>query len=570
MLRKRFLSIGVLMMVLTALCLVFTKPAYSGLETQLLVDVSPSTDYVPYLQTQWYGFTAIGGKGYCAILAPSTGNSNLYLFDTDFNRVGYSKNSGTTQDKVWYGQATSGPMHIACYGVANPSTNFTIRVITSPYVKTITPTSGNAGILLTLTGFGFGDTRGTNYVKFGSVTATNYSSWSNTQIKVYVPAGISAGVIQVVVYVASRPSNPTNFSLTGASSNGTMWRYDLGRTGNYPNGPTALPLNLKWSYNIGFPIYTSPVVANNIVYFGGDKLYALDANTGIFKWSYQPDGWVYSSPAIALGVVYFGASSGRFYALDANTGSLKWRFDGALFSNLENSPAVADNIVYFTAGKKLFALDATTGNLKWSYTVSGEYGIVSSPAIANGMVYLGDFPTSSYNGKIYALDSLTGAVKWIYTIINEFSNGIPAIVNGVLYVGTINVISDGGVIALDANTGSVKWHVGAHGSPETPAVANGVVYIHCTHDFYALDANTGNVKWDVLGTGSSTAPSFSKGIIYITNGAEGVLYAYDSNTGAVKWSYVIGGWSGSKSSPHIVNGRVYVGSSNGNVYCFGQ
>jgi len=192
MFKKLSYALGVLIFGLSFL---FVGKAFSALETQLVADTSPNSDNVAYLQTQWYGFTATGGKGYSVTLAPTSGNANLYLFDTSFSLVGYSANTGTTADKVWYGQSSSGPMHIAAYGLYNLSSNFTIQLTTAPYVKTITPTSGGAGTLVTLTGYGFGSARGTSYVQFGTIQAINYSSWTNTEIKVYVPSGCGNGVL---------------------------------------------------------------------------------------------------------------------------------------------------------------------------------------------------------------------------------------------------------------------------------------------------------------------------------------------------------------------------------------
>jgi outer membrane protein assembly factor BamB len=45
------------------------------------------------------------------------------------------------------------------------------------------------------------------------------------------------------------------------------------------------------------------------------------------------------------------------------------------------------------------------------------------------------------------------------------------------------------------------------------------------------------------------------------------LYALNASTGDVLWSYTTGGWV--DSSPVVVNGVVYVGSFDGNVYAFG-
>jgi glucose dehydrogenase len=42
------------------------------------------------------------------------------------------------------------------------------------------------------------------------------------------------------------------------------------------------------------------------------------------KWSYTTGGKVYSSPAVANGVVYVGSIDGNVYALNASTGALLW------------------------------------------------------------------------------------------------------------------------------------------------------------------------------------------------------------------------------------------------------
>ena len=112
-------------------------------------------------------------------------------------------------------------------------------------------------------------------------------------------------------------------------------------------------------------------------------------------WSYATGNSVYSSPAVANGLVYVGSDDDKLYALDAVTGSLKWSY--ATGESIgESSPAVANGVVYVGSfDGKLYALDAVTGALKWSYTTGN--GIDSSPAVANGVVYVG-----SDDGNVYA------------------------------------------------------------------------------------------------------------------------------------------------------------------------
>ena len=74
---------------------------------------------------------------------------------------------------------------------------------------------------------------------------------------------------------------------------------------NVPN------LTLKWSYSPGVPVFSSPAELNNVVYAGAydGNLYAWNATTGAKLWSYftEVGSWIYSSPAVANGVVYFSS-----------------------------------------------------------------------------------------------------------------------------------------------------------------------------------------------------------------------------------------------------------------------
>lgn len=566
-------------------------PAYSAIETALLTDVSPSTGNVPYQKTQWYGFTAVAGKGYCAILAPLTGNSDLYLLDNNFTLRASSKNTGLTIDKIWYGQSVSGPLHIASYGALSPSSNYTVQVISAPYVTSISPASGNLTTLVTINGFGFGATRGTSYVKFGNIQATNYYSWTNTQIKVYVPSGAAGGTLSVAVYVAGVASNAKNFTLPVlASSDGTMWKYDLGRTGNYPNGPTIFPLNLKWSYTINDgSYYGDPVVVNNVVYIsnGYGKLTAIDTSNGTLKWEYKSTGH-FSAPAFANGIIYVNCSNGNFYALDANTGLVKWFYSTGQTAYLSYScsPAIMNGIVYTnisnwnSSNSKCYAFNASTGVLKWSYSFATR--LLHSPAIANNTVYL----TPEGYLTVIALDVNTGVLKWSFSNIGDRAS-TPLISNGTLYVvGTIVNMNPATaklvVYALDANNGTKKWNyaseqVNIHAFSPTmcssPAISGNTLYFGGLYtELYALDVSTMTLKWKFSsGSGNGfvcSSPAISNNVVYVGSHQNAALYAFDASTGAVKWSSTIGIYPEIYSSFAVANGRIFIGKEA--LYCFGQ
>jgi len=78
-----------------------------------------------------------------------------------------------------------------------------------------------------------------------------------------------------------------------------------------------------WRYRTGFYVYSSPAVANGVVYVGStdNNIYALNAGTGALLWKYTT-GAVQSSPAVANGVVYVASEDYNVYALNASTGAL--------------------------------------------------------------------------------------------------------------------------------------------------------------------------------------------------------------------------------------------------------
>ena len=56
------------------------------------------------------------------------------------------------------------------------------------------------------------------------------------------------------------------------------------------------------------------------------NVYALNATTGALLWNYTTGGSVYSSPAVANGVVYVGSDDFNVYALNAITGAKLWSY----------------------------------------------------------------------------------------------------------------------------------------------------------------------------------------------------------------------------------------------------
>jgi uncharacterized protein (TIGR02145 family) len=63
----------------------------------------------------------------------------------------------------------------------------------------IYPTSGLIGDVITFAGSSFGDTQGSSYVSFNGANATEYISWTDTEVRVKVPAGTFSGKVSITV-----------------------------------------------------------------------------------------------------------------------------------------------------------------------------------------------------------------------------------------------------------------------------------------------------------------------------------------------------------------------------------
>ncbi|MCQ9206804.1 MAG: Ig-like domain-containing protein, partial [Omnitrophica bacterium] len=67
-----------------------------------------------------------------------------------------------------------------------------------PYITAVNPTTVSAGGLLTITGNNFASLKRASYIEFtGGVQATEYLSWSNTEVKCKVPDGAQSGEVKL-------------------------------------------------------------------------------------------------------------------------------------------------------------------------------------------------------------------------------------------------------------------------------------------------------------------------------------------------------------------------------------
>jgi outer membrane protein assembly factor BamB len=415
----------------------------------------------------------------------------------------------------------------------------------------------------------------------------------------------------------------------GAAHAQATFRGDAAHAGaQRADGPRQFH-RVRWTFPTGDRIVSSPVYADGTIYFGGDdgNVYAVAAADGRQRWKRATGGPVAATPAIAGDTLYVGSYDGRFYALDARTGTARWKFATGGERRFEakglhgfqpaqqtiadpfdvflSSPVLGGGAVYFGSGDgHVYALDAASGELRWTFA-TGDV-VHASPAYADGVVYFG-----SWDSWFYAVDAATGTEKWRFhggedpAIHNQVGfQSSPAVVAGVVYTGC----RDSNLYALDAATGREKWRFDNAGSwvVSSPAVAQGKV-IFGTSDsslYLVLDAETGQPVVRQQGKAYVFSSPTVAGSTVFVGVLNGTLEARDLASGELLWEFATpasrrnDGWAltadrrfnsallfrsiwreapivaaqrqfavGSIfSTPLVVDGVVYFGSTDGNLY----
>ncbi len=176
-------------------------------------------------------------------------------------------------------------------------------------------------------------------------------------------------------------------------------------------------------------------------------------------------------------------------------------------------------------------------------------------------------------------------VKWKFPTGDRILSS-PVSADKIIYFGG----DDGNIYAVDSETGRQIWKHSTGGpAPCTPAVANGIVYAG-SYDgkFYALNARTGATKWKFATEGERrfeakgmhgaqpknqtiadqfdvflSSPVVVEGVVYFGSG-DGNLYALDAATGDLKWKFKAGDVI--HASPAYADGVVFVGSWDSYFY----
>ena len=306
-------------------------------------------------------------------------------------------------------------------------------------------------------------------------------------------------------------------------------------------------------------------------------------------------GW--SSPVVGEGRVFLtagrprseGGASLRVLALETATGRVLWDrevFAGAGIEaqplHRKNSPAsptplLADGRVYVHFGHHGSACLDREGRILWrndEVRYDPVHGNGGSPVLAGDLLI--HHADGAKDPFVIALDRNTGAVRWrtARTVRPKqtFSFATPLLVGEGAAAQLISPAS-GAVAALDPRDGRELWHVrygGGFSVVPRPVAGHGLVFVatgYARADLLAIrlggsgDVTDTHVAWRTT-KGAPLTPSL------VLDGDElygvsdmGVATCWDARTGNVHWQEKLEG--GYSASPLLADGRLYFQNENG-------
>jgi polyvinyl alcohol dehydrogenase (cytochrome) len=343
--------------------------------------------------------------------------------------------------------------------------------------------------------------------RFQAIFMRRFSSkkWRYSALSISVLAIILVGVSLAIPRIYADQAAPKAFKAT-ATSDWSTYMYGAGRSGynqaeTIINRTTAPKLKLHWTLPSGGKVFSQPIVANGMVYWGSFDGYEHAATlNGVQVWqqylgvvgtvcvTYSPLG-VVSSAAVATvpingtstSVVFVGGGDDHLYALDALKGTIYWSTPiGNPSTNtfIWDSPLVINNNVYIgsaTTGEgdninckvipgQFSELNASTGVIERTYNTvppgcTGG-GIWSSPTYdaSDGSIY---FTAGTQGGcqtdhisigivKMRASD-LTYLDSWQIPLSQRLTNDADFAGTPTLFTATINGVKQQMVGAADKN-----------------------------------------------------------------------------------------------------------------------
>jgi outer membrane protein assembly factor BamB len=480
--------------------------------------------------------------------------------------------SGAAYSVTAYTESTAGQS-----GIKTATVGFAVLGTTKGAHIKASPAFVAPGANVTITGSGFTAGESISIDLVGTVLATTTATPKGNiaAIAVKVPSSAAFGLTTVTA-TGAKSGRTAAVGVTIANA----WNeagYGPARDGFEPNDPTLYNLvhpgsnifvDLAWNYQTSSVVDTSPAVADGVAYVGDSagQLIALNVHNGspIWTWTLPSGDAIAGSPAVDTlkGLVFVGADDGTLDAISTSTGQTVW---STQVGGDVSAPIYGSGEVYVTSTTgAVEAVNETTGAVTWTVTLASP--ATSAPAVDNTAKFL---VVGEANGQVQQLNATTGALGWVFDAKGAVTAS-PAIDDGYVFVGS----SGDELYDLAESSGVEKWSYKTSGAVDdtpsltsqiTPGASLEVIVGDAKGHLYFLVASDASLNYEITFSGAVTGVATVKGVA-VAELSSGLITSTRTYSDLDVWRYETK--AGLTTAPVVVDGTIYVGAGDGNLYAF--
>ena len=330
---------------------------------------------------------------------------------------------------------------------------------------------------------------------------------------------------------------------------------------------------LLWTFQAGDMIESTAAVVDGTVYVGAldGYLYAINAQTGEKRWTYQANGPIKASPSVDNGVIYFGDGEGIFHAVDISNQQMKWQFhtEGEIISSANFA---GDRVLFGSYDGFLYCLNQENGELVWKFEtegyVHGTPGVWTQPTSEPGDAQ--NFAIVTGCDSYLRVLNIDDGTQIQQVNLGAYVGASPAISQNSIYCGTYG----SEILGVKLDTGEIAWRY-RHPKRRFPFFASAAL----TEDMviiggrdkmvHALSLEAGEPLWTYTAKSRIESSAVIVGTRAFFGTTRGTLIALDVSTGESVWEFATGS-SSIVASPSVAGDRIYIGTEDGILYCFGE